>query len=87
MAHKFVIKMGGDGSGNFGHGGRPGERGGSGEGSGDVSDWEKRVRAEEDRGATRSDAQAIIDAEDSKVGRARGGSRTPTEQALKDRSD
>ena len=29
-----VIKEGGSGSGNFGHGGRPGERGGSGEGGG-----------------------------------------------------
>jgi hypothetical protein len=33
---EFLRMLGGPGSGNFGHGGRPGEVGGSGEGSGDV---------------------------------------------------
>lgn len=40
MPLKFTIKFGGEGSGNFGHQGRPGEIGGSGEGGGreDVKD-------------------------------------------------
>ena len=32
MDYKFVVKMGGEGSGHWGHEGRPGEVGGSGEG-------------------------------------------------------
>jgi hypothetical protein len=34
----------------------------------DVSDWENRVRALEDEGLTRSDAQAVVDAEDLRKG-------------------
>jgi hypothetical protein len=60
-----TMGKGGAGSGNFGHAGRAGEVGGSSSDGGGAS-WESRVQAEEARGATRSDAQAIVDAEDAK---------------------
>jgi len=50
------ILKGGKGSGNFGHSGRPGERGGSGDGWSDKPEGEKNeIRAE-----MRSDARAVV---------------------------
>jgi len=48
------------------------------------SDWERRVRAEEEKGATRSDAQGIVDAQD--MNKPPSGDYKPSERSVESAS-
>ena len=76
---------GGDGSGNFGHDGRPGEVGGSGEGGGGGADSDSSERASRARASYKpasKQSQDIADKRESELSKTIGGKRTTDNEAF-----